>query len=307
MNYITPYHTGIELEFIVPRTNNINSLYDFCRNLKKDTGIKNLALYGDNGSSYSTRLPKTWAVNTDCSIRPGRNGFGVEISTKPLRTKKDFQALENLAKALSKYKCRVNNTCGMHVHVDARRLTPYQVVCVVDRYNALYDDIRKIFNKSRHRNSFCSGKGNAQQWALAAVKTTKTNFLNADFGDKYSRVNIESYGNNNTLEFRQHQGTLDYQTMVSWAKFCANFVNETVAQAPKHGKRQLKWVNDVEEPFHHPIYGYQFWNATSRLEHLKVPKRHKNKAKELLPEWSGSPLKGLRGNARKFLNEKISA
>ena len=51
---------------------------------------------------------------------------------------------------------------------------------------------------------------------------------NSAIGTKrYLKVNISSYFRHKTVEFRQHEGSTDIDTVVNWIRFCVNFVNYT--------------------------------------------------------------------------------
>ena len=44
------------------------------------------------------------------------------------------------------------------------------------------------------------------------------------YGDRYYKVNAESYTRHKTIEFRQHQGSTNYKKIEMWVKFCAKLV-----------------------------------------------------------------------------------
>ena len=43
-------------------------------------------------------------------------------------------------------------------------------------------------------------------------------------GDRYYKVNAESFARHKTIEFRQHQGSTNYKKIEMWVKFCAKLV-----------------------------------------------------------------------------------
>ena len=47
---------------------------------------------------------------------------------------------------------------------------------------------------------------------------------NVFHGDRYYKVNAESYTRHKTIEFRQHQGSTNYKKIEMWVKFCAKLV-----------------------------------------------------------------------------------
>lgn len=53
---------------------------------------------------------------------------------------------------------------------------------------------------------------------------TKHDVLNIMNGNRYYKVNACSYARHNTIEFRQHQGSTDFEKISNWVNFCAKLV-----------------------------------------------------------------------------------
>ena len=43
-------------------------------------------------------------------------------------------------------------------------------------------------------------------------------------GNRYFKVNACSYSRHRTIEFRQHQGSTDFEKISNWVNFCAKLV-----------------------------------------------------------------------------------
>ena len=54
--------------------------------------------------------------------------------------------------------------------------------------------------------------------------TTKSDIFDAMNGNRYFKVNACSYARHQTIEFRQHQGSTDFEKISNWVNFCAKLV-----------------------------------------------------------------------------------
>lgn len=53
---------------------------------------------------------------------------------------------------------------------------------------------------------------------------TKLDVYDVMRGDRYFKVNACSYTRHQTIEFRQHQGSTDFEKISNWVNFCAKLV-----------------------------------------------------------------------------------
>ena len=53
---------------------------------------------------------------------------------------------------------------------------------------------------------------------------TKNEVLSVMRGNRYFKVNACSYSRHHTIEFRQHQGSTDFEKISNWVNFCAKLV-----------------------------------------------------------------------------------
>ncbi len=102
-------------------------------------------------------------------------------------------------------KGRVNKTCGLHVHVDARHLGQNGLLDAVDTYERLirfYPYLKSLCPRSRRANRYC-------RW-----------ISNRNGCNRYAAINFESFEKHGTIEFRCQGGSIDLVKIETWALLC---------------------------------------------------------------------------------------
>lgn len=166
------------------------------------------------GSSHSQVVVK----------RDGSVGGGSEVVLPPSMT---HHLLKRVVSALVAAGGQVDGRCGLHVHVDATDMTTDQKIdtlaVLTHRYHRGKKAIANHFVSSeRYRNKYCkSVRGqraflvSSKHKAVEHAWQTKTVFNPTH--EKYLAIRRTSIG---TIEFRQLQGTLDYNLITRWVDFC---------------------------------------------------------------------------------------
>lgn len=132
------------------------------------------------------------------------------------------KALALACKTLNQAGAKVNRTCGLHVHIGAADLTDEQYCNVFVNYYYLEGIIDSFMAESRRRdnNGYCSS---IADHAGLLVCLTRSD-VRGELRSRYHKINAESYLNHKTIEFRQHQGTTDYNKIINWVTFCGKLV-----------------------------------------------------------------------------------
>lgn len=146
----------------------------------------------------------------------------IECVTPILKGRDGFSALENACKTLNEVGAKVNRSTGLHVHIGAAKLTVEQYINVFANYQMLEAVIDTFMANSRraNNNTYCEsiiGK-------RLANCHTQEDVCNAFGNDRYFKVNACSWSRHRTIEFRQHQGSTDYEKISNWISFCAKLV-----------------------------------------------------------------------------------
>lgn len=156
---------------------------------------------------------------SDSSIR-GENP--IECVSPVLTGKEGMKSLENCCKALNEANAQVNVSTGLHVHIGAQKLSDKAYVNVFKNYQKLEKVIDTFMARSRRENN--------SQWCKSlqgmdfSFCTNKNDVCDAMNGNRYYKVNACSYSCHKTIEFRQHQGSTDFEKISNWVSFCAKLV-----------------------------------------------------------------------------------
>lgn len=149
-------------------------------------------------------------------------GAGIECVSPVLKGAKGLKSLKAACKSLNDAGATVNKTCGLHVHVGAQDLNNEQIVNVYKNYQKLETLIDSFMANSRraNNNGYCQSiKG--YNYSYCCSPSTLASTMRHD---RYHKVNPMSYGRHKTIEFRQHQGTTNYEKISMWVNFCIKLV-----------------------------------------------------------------------------------
>lgn len=211
---------GIEIEFYVPQRVSASMV---TRSLS-EAGIET---YSEH-YNHSTR--SYWKVVTDGSL--GLAGFnGLELVSPPMEdTAETFEQIRTACRVLGELNAVVRRSCGLHVHVDASRMTVDQVRNIFSRYGALENEIDAMMPASRRasNNTFCR--------SVAGVQLNRTTRIGDLMENRYYKVNLTSYVRHGTIEFRQHSGTVNAEKIINWVKFLKGFISASTT-GPQAARR----------------------------------------------------------------------
>lgn len=219
-------HLGIEVECFGP---------------KNRVALQKLVLSMD--------LEKYIQVGRDGSIRrtAGMTPYELRILLPESRL---TSTMNKIGKFFKLAKLQVNNSCGLHVHIDMRSRSH------TDSYAKLFNAQDLLFSMvaaSRWRNSYCK-------------YTTKIE----EFNQKYRAVTLSSYYSKRTLEVRLHEGCVDTDKITKWIKLLLQIVDsnslnpgdinkDVVKKWAKRGIQKYidetfneKWIKEKKKYVHIP-------------------------------------------------------
>lgn len=138
------------------------------------------------------------SVKYDSSISvPDADYFSCEVTVLTRLSRPDN--LRQLCTLLNSLGAKVNKSCGLHVHLDARHLTSEQVKAKGVNFERALPVMLSMVPKSRRSNTYC--------------KPSVSN-LN---GSRYYAVNLTAFYKYKTVEIRLHSGTTDFTKIYNWA------------------------------------------------------------------------------------------
>lgn len=184
---------------------------------------------------------------SDSSIR-GENP--IECVSPVLSGKNGMKSLQTCCKALNEANAQVNRSTGLHVHIGAQNISDEAYINVFKNYQMLEKIIDTFMANSRRANN--------SQWCrtLQGIGfdncATKHDVLSIMNGNRYFKVNACSYARHNTIEFRQHQGSTDFEKISNWVNFCAKLVawsQKNVLSSEVTSIDEIPFLNAKEKSF----------------------------------------------------------
>ena len=209
---------GVELEFIGKR-DQINAFADA---MNKTVGADKFVICG----CYHKNTGKTWELGHDGSVQPrgsqcgcGMNGYELTSPIFNLSSKKDLHELATVCNLVKTHFSGVTNrTCGTHIHMSfpVEKASDALIEHFVRSYSkseaSLFD---KLVPPERRENK-------ARYARAASVNNMQ---------DRYCKINVTKVKRNSDnmhLEFRQLDGTLEYDKIISWVKLQKLFCEMTL-------------------------------------------------------------------------------
>jgi hypothetical protein len=228
-----------------------------------------------------------WKVVTDASLA-GTNPM--EVVSPVLERWPGVDEVRRAVNTLDALGCRVNRTCGYHVHIDAGELRLDDLKNLIALYATLEPAIDAVMPKSRRgrQNIYCrsvrqylwpvAGDMTQREQGVGSLKPGLKKLAEATSVDRlhqlmrwgasntrgrlcherFCKLNLDALLRHGTVEFRQHSGTLSEVKALAWLDFCQNAVDRAVeGYVPKRGTHRD--LLDVASPTYR-----EYWNERRR-------------------------------------------
>ena len=202
-----------------------------------------------------------YKLMSDGSLRRGRGDCHApcEIVTPVLN---DLSSLETMCEILNEAGCKVNRSCGLHVHFGAAEFSDKQWQRIIANYGRIEAIIDGFMAPSR--------KGDGCEWCRSIVDHARMveNMVEPTFEDmrrafgcdRYHKVNLEAFSRHHTIEFRQHAGTINYTKIENWVTFLAGLLTYSI------NNEELLTATTIDElPFLTRAQKAYFKSRASRL------------------------------------------
>lgn len=222
---------GIELEVIMPAASNGDVGRSALARRLVEAGLV------CEHEAYNHRTRPYWKIVTDGSI----GHTNAELVSPILRGDDGFEQIKKACRALDAHGCRVNRTCGMHVHVGVRDRFAQQIgffkelVRTYAKYEPILDQLVAPSRRAQN-SSWCQPV--RYEPSVERARTIDDVMMHANPGGRYSKLNLQAYGVHGTVEFRQHQGTTNAQKIENWVRLCLRIV--------QHSAKNTEMVGSVD-------------------------------------------------------------
>ena len=191
---------------------------------------------------------RQWKVVSDASIRC-RNGnnrsasrdYSVEF-VSPICQYEDIETVQELVRKLRAGGAKVNDSCGIHVHVDASSHTPQTLRNIVNIMASKEDLLYKTLKVQVNREHYCQ-KADTRFLEELNHKRPKTmqeveqmwyngyggRYIHYD-DSRYHALNLHSVFSKGTIEFRMFNSTLHAGEVKSYIQLCLAISHQALVQ-----------------------------------------------------------------------------
>ena len=201
--------------------------------LSEDEALHALARAGLSArtASYSNRDYSEWSIKGDASLE-SPTGEAAEVVSPVLTwgNPDHYRQVARTCAALRAAGARVNETCGLHVHIGVSDLSRTELVGVVKAYTAAQDSMNRNIAPERVGSGWGKVYPDWTDPTRRAYDGLSWDDLTSDFlargyaRDRYMTVNLMPYADRGTVEFRAHNGTLNPRRILSWAGLVMSLV-----------------------------------------------------------------------------------
>jgi len=222
---------------------------------------------------YNHQVRSSWKLVTDGSL--GDYSRGCELVSPILSGDAGLASVEAVCAELVAAGATVDRSTGLHVHIGVPSGQELPFFKEVLRLYAKYENAIDSFLAPSRRGSanvYCRPTtftpAMAHATDLRALQRAYNGGRAFRHDARYRKVNLEAYWRHGTVEFRQHQGTVDAVKITNWVKFLLKLVDratrpEPEARAARVGDNAVITMTGMGNP-------YRLWTASwVRTNHLR--------------------------------------
>lgn len=256
----------------------------------------------DTYSDLASYTPSDWGITSDASLPSDR--YGIEINTCPIAGKSGNDMIVAMCNDLAKHGWTVNNSCGLHVHLDGSDLLSSYILLKrsILSYVVIDDILLEMLPQNRRANRYCSPL--AKNKAIVNrerniekgfdltdfLKSQSVNDIEHSFykttdpqriaslkgyhqaEPRYHGINFHAlFSGHGTVEIRYLQGTIDPDLILNWVALHQHVIDscsittETIAEKLMGITNLLERFNIYAELTRMPKYIKDFC-----LEQIKI-------------------------------------
>jgi hypothetical protein len=204
-------------------------------------GVKSEFISDPNVPTIS-RVVKKWqgAIVEDGSLPSD----GFEINTAPASGDLYVEQIKEICDILNSRDAKVNNSCGLHIHVNAQDHNFYDIKKLAYLYEKIEPALFSIISPGRKSSRYCLPCGpkyvvNLEKgiYPKDTEKILKKNIYNNEDENKhylrtnkyhdarYNAMNLHSWVYRGSIEFRMHHGTTNARKIQNWGILLAGILD----------------------------------------------------------------------------------
>ena len=167
-------------------------------------------------SKYKELHGKTeWGCVYECST-PGK-----EFVSPILQGDNGFQEIRDFCDKARERRWTVNNSCGLHIHLDISGDSSEECMRIAYAYRRVYPMWKKFVNRHRAENPMCG----SPQYTCEDIRLYEHIEDFAECRDRFEFVNWRAYLCHSSFEVRLYQGSLNAREICNWIALHARFMD----------------------------------------------------------------------------------
>ena len=172
------------------------------------------------------------------------NGYNsAEIVSPILKGKEGMKSLKTVCDTLCELGAKVNRSCGLHVHLDAKGMDIKHWRNLYINYARLENIIDSFMPRSRrgNNNGFCRSIALYPRLETIIMQCNSVEDIVNYFRSRYFKINVEAFRRHGTVEFRHHGGTVEFEKVSMWV----NFLQKLLAYSKNNTVENCATIEDV--------------------------------------------------------------
>lgn len=228
---------------------------------------------------------RQWKLVSDASIRcrnrsnrSASRDYSVEF-VSPICQYEDIETIQELVRKLRAGGARVNDSCGIHVHVDASSHTPQTLRNIVNIMASKEDLLYKTLQVQVNREQYCQKAdtrfldelNHKRPRTMDEVEDMWYNGRGGRYNhydnSRYHALNLHSVFSKGTIEFRMFNSTLHAGEVKSYIQLCLAISHQALVQ---RGASRIKTQPENEK------YTFRTWLLRLGLigDEFKTARQH---------------------------------
>jgi hypothetical protein len=183
---------------------------------------------------YTHQVVSSWKLVDDSSLTGGR--YKMELVSPVLQNQEGLDQLALALNLITDLGCKVNMSCGVHVHVGINDYSIKNLVNLIKFYGKHEEEIDMVVAPSRRNTRWAQSLNILSIWENLNRCETFRDVENL-MSTRYKKVNVFSYRRYGTVEFRQHGGSTDVNKVCQWVvlltNMCDNVKKKSTIQKTK--------------------------------------------------------------------------
>ena len=182
-----------------------------------------------------------WNVVHDGSLAAQPGYSAMEVVSPVLQGEAGLAQLRVVMDRMKARGCKVNSSCGMHVHVGVRGMKVSRLTRIARAFLANERHFDALVPAARLNNRYCQSNAARAYSPDRVLSCTTVGGIAQQMNGgnspqhynpyRYHKLNFQSFVRHGTIEFRQHGGTVEPDKAAAWVRLITGFCAQHAANA----------------------------------------------------------------------------